>query len=348
MLFYKKSPTTSRSQLLNDFGDFPPKPLADDLTNRNFDVVYLSGLGNQYFLMSRFVRGLMGDPEDLIDSELIQFQKEHVESKIKFMSTYKGLNFFQKAGLFVVIFFALPLIFFGMGVYFIGAFYKFSKSKSAGSSVVGFFNPTSQQKSEIAIKPKIIKKSKSILPAIVSHEHIHLLQHNAFMERRKDLRKVEHNTNLRKFLTEKFLESESAFYYLELNEVEARLHEVVLSYYRAHGQLPVDYRGFLIMILSCEFLGDHAARVLSEHDIILPESESYNYQMRDVTAAREIAVMFMFFSGGNYPKRFICEALSVMYGNLIIIYGDPMSASEYLKTIINTDFYINLYGVDTP
>ncbi|PCM45934.1 hypothetical protein [Marinobacter sp. ANT_B65] len=354
MQIYKKYPTCSQIQLLKDFGDCPPKPLTTRALKYSFDIIYLSGIGDKYYSLSRLFRVFKDDSSKIRDQnlkamlEIVKNAKKGIKAPIQdFFSTFKNLKLVQKIGTLFLLFFISPFfllfIFFVLGKTAIHLY----RMPVTGKDALGFFSPITQQKSEIVVKPKSIKKAQISLDAVISHEHIHLLQHRIFPNRQVDLLGYEFKENIRKFLNQPALKSEKTFYHLSLNEVEARLHEVVLSYYRAYGNLPIDYQGFLVMILSCDVLGEPVSRILSKYDVAVPEYDGRKYSLRDVSPAEDIAIMLGYFPDFSYAKRFVCEALSMMYGNLLVLYGDSDLAFKYLETVECSDFYTQLYGEKT-
>jgi len=137
---------------------------------------------------------------------------------------------------------------------------------------------------------------------------------------------------------------EEAAYYLSPYEIEARLHEVVLSFYRESNILPIDYDAFITMINSSEFLGDFTRGIISKMD---PGSVLDNikmFKLREAAAARDFALILSRFTDLSTAKRFIHEVLPVSYANLLVLYGDKRAAENFIKTVGNTNFYQELYG----
>jgi hypothetical protein len=351
MNLYKKFPAGSQDQFLKDFGEFPPKPLTTEASNHTFDVIYLSGFGMKYYSLSRSFRIFNSGASDIKDENLrgmyeeVQRIKHDVKASFfNVFSSFKSINLIQKIGTIFLLTLVSPFLLLIFLFLLLNAVYRMYRVPTIGTESLGFFSPAMQQKSEIVVRPKAIRKARISLDAIISHEHIHLLQHRIFLNRKSDLLGLKFKENLKGFLNESALQSEEAFYYLSLNEVEARLHEVVLSHYRAHGNLPSDYQDFLVMILSCDVLGEPVSRILSKYDVTAPEYVGREYSLREFVPAEDLAIMLGYFPDFSYAKRFVCEALSVMYGNLLILYGDSDKAFEYLKTIECSDFYTQLYG----
>ena len=84
---------------------------------------------------------------------------------------------------------------------------------------------------------------------VVSHEHINLLQH------RNPESHCRHVRSPQELLTDEGRADSSILYILEKKEVEARMHEAVLSFYRANHYLPTTVTGFLPLCqTSCRLL----------------------------------------------------------------------------------------------
>ncbi|TYC63824.1 hypothetical protein FMN52_00950 [Marinobacter sp. BW6] len=348
---YRKYSTDCHEQLFKDFGEFPPKPLRAPPLKHTFDVIYLSGIGSKYYSLSR-VFGLFKADEDEIEDENVRLMHKEVQD-VKYglvtslqdlVFKFKKLNLLNKTLSLLLVILISPLFLIFFAFLLIILIYRLYRIPSLGLNSLGFFSPITQQKSEIVVKPRDIKNAGLSLDAIVSHEHIHLLQFRKFPDRQNDLLGTDFKASVKNVLKDSAKRSGKAFYYLSINEVEARLHEVVLSYYRAYQSLPHDYRGFLVMILSCEVLGGPVSKILSNHEVELQEYVFRDFNLREVAPAQDLAIMLGYFKDFSYSKRFVCESLSVMYGNLLMLYGDTQKAINYLKTIECSDFYLQLYG----
>lgn len=135
-------------------------------------------------------------------------------------------------------------------------------------------------------------------------------------------------------------------YILERNEVEARLHELVVSFYSAHKNLPLSVPGFLALLAAGKQLGSLVSDTLAaenvEFDPVLGE-----FIERDKMQARDLEMILLSIPH-NLSLRFIAEVLPVMYGNLLKYYGDGVASREFLAQISRPNFYDQLYALPAP
>lgn len=346
----KSVATSSREQLTKDFGEFPPSPLTANSPGADFNIVNVGALGARYFTLTRSFRALNQDAADANDPSTAHIIKAFSEIKkgisssaLSFLVAYNALRLYQKILFILLIFIFLPF----MLIFFIGFLvrmvFRILRVPVIGTEALGFFCPTTQIQLEIVAKPVEIKRAKINYQSVVSHEHIHLLQYLASAGN-PDLRMdVGFQSRVRALVRENVSQEEAA-YYLSPYEIEARLHEVVLSFYRESNILPIDYDAFITMINSSEFLGDFTRRIISKMD---PGSALDNikmFKLREVAAARDFALILSRFTDLSTAERFIHEVLPVSYANLLVLYGDKRAAENFIKTVGKTNFYQELYG----
>lgn len=351
MYLYKTSTTSCESQLSKDFGEYPPRPLNAKIKNHSFDIIKLSRIGGTYFTLSRCLRIFKRSPDQEapidVRSALHQFIKsknELLESMTETKNMFRDFSLIQKILLLLVVILFSPFVLIVALFFLLRIFYLILRMPKIGTDSLGFFSPITQDKSEIVVKPAHINKSDLSLDAVVSHEHIHLMQHAAFKNRSTLWRNEDYKENLKPLIKSEYFDSESTFYHLSLNEVEARLHELVLSYYREFRALPVDYVGFLRLIVSVEEYGPLISNLLTRFDVALPEGIVSIYKSSAKRPIEDIFANLANFSELKTSVRYVCEALSVMYGNLMILYGAPDAAAEYFETIECCDLYNQIYG----
>lgn len=85
--------------------------------------------------------------------------------------------------------------------------------------------------------------------AVISHEHIHLLQHRDHEVCNR------HLSDPRSFLSDAALRFGQFEYFFERREVEARLHEILVCAYRAGNDLPTTLSEFFGLLMRCQHLG---------------------------------------------------------------------------------------------
>jgi len=269
--------------------------------------------------------------------------------KIKTTSTsFKNSPFQIQFILFIIIGiaispFALLFIIYQTTPVFIKVLKKVTKHSSYGS-----FLQLTNRSSNVVINTSAIKRSKNSsdklvrtmsFESIVSHEHIHLLQNYYFPEGRKFSFGSEKVNFLKSLLEEPENDFASVLYLFNANEMEARLHEVVLSYYRKYGELPSDEIGFLKLLFGSRG-GD-----LDPSIFRALENRPYPKQMEYDTRCEKMEdELFYAIFELTKPYHYLCEVLPVMYGNLLIVYGDTNRAKKYFETVSSFELYNQLYG----
>lgn len=320
----------SEAQLQRDFGEYPPAPLEAREPLGRFELIEVSLLGmfvshlallKDYFVLccdnaSSASRGSPHPPE--------QVGSETANAIRDFTEHYKSLPRTKRILTFLVFCPLAPLLFIFV-VFLIGrSFWKRRDQK-------GFFCRMPQGMSRIYIK----KSESSQRESIISHEHIHLLQYKNFGYVSKDI-------NLPSdFLKEKYQQDAGVMYLMEKNEVEARLHEIVLSNFRVEGILPVDLSGFIKLLNRSEEVGDTVSDMLAASGL-MPSEEPIT--SRDPVIAIEVDVILFVIRDPAMRAKFILEVLSTMYGNLLFCYGDKKTSEQFMSDIPRPNLYDVLYG----
>lgn len=350
LLLMKKTYYTSLlEQLESDFGELPPKPLSLDKTDDRFRIVQSSGLGKKWFTFTRVSRLLFSgssshDP-DITRIKAVFNDRRYGLIKLfsDFRSQFFECSYIVRLIIFMVVVLMAPLLLLMLFIVVIRTAFRIIKTPSIGGSALGFFSPITQGHLEIVIDPVVIRKSSLSPAAVVSHEYIHLLQYlDKFGSEKMDL-DSDFRSNLRQFMKDE--EGDSAFYHLSPNEIEARLHEVVLSYYRNCGELPKDYVGFISMICSAKILGSICRGILKRGTDGYDLPCDKEFDLRVSAPVRDLAINMGRFSDFSVSKRFICEAFPVSYANLLWLYGDRDSALSFFETVPTVQFYEQVYGL---
>ena len=354
MVFIKKIAHNTEEQLRADFGDCPPKPLKAEIANLQFVVVRFGWIGKQLYLAQDLLFSFLnlckgsyqGDHQDLLSLQAeISGAKQDMHDA--FAKTSKELGVFGKfafIGVWILLSPFLFLILLYKSTKLIRVIFRFLSSQR---STIGMFNPLSFSRSHIAIYDPLLKlfsKTGWSTDAVVSHEHVHLLQSHFFPERNLGDFNRQTTENLKNFLIDPEADLQSCSYFFQLNEMEARLHEVILSYYRERGELPADYRSFIGLLLGCGGLGQLLKIQLDNNNIAPNADVPFDFKARDKAAVIDIVGSVLKLKDGKFVLRFIMEALPVMYANLLILYGGADQAKRYLKTVDNIQFYLDLYG----
>ena len=132
-------------------------------------------------------------------------------------------------------------------------------------------------------------------------------------------------------------------YILQRNEVEARLHELVVSFYRTHKSLPLNAPSFLALLAASKQLGWLVSETLTDANVDFGRVLAVVVE-RDKMQARDLAMVLLSMPD-ELMLRFITEVLPVMYGNLLKYYGDDVVSRKFLSQISRPNFYDELYAL---
>jgi hypothetical protein len=306
---YSTKKRCSRTQLLDDFQEFPPTPLNCPDSLGNFYVVTTRGFGdfcNCAGIISRLLYAAARD-KNLVSMEFLEIA---------------GL---KKELLFLKLILLSPILLYKL--------FRMCRNTKGGA---GLFLPFLSHENRITIRLDANRQRVSIDP-VVSHEHIHFLQHRRAELHSRSVR------NVGTLISDKYKEEPSLLYLLQKKEIEARLHELVLSYYRVSKRLPLTTRGFLELMAGSEQCGPLVIEALNSRGINLGDV-IINYAERDILFAEDVANVLVTIRDIDFRYRFIGEVLAVMYGNLMCYYGDVQSSRKFMNEIERPNLYDFLYG----
>ena len=366
MFLVQRQTRKSQNQLAEDFGHFPPSPLVvTDLIDQEFDVVQTSRLSSFFYFFkqlyslyksrnehaSEFGYELQTIFEEIKSHlEEIREQQKSLRDSIVALSPLNKIMFFGTLILFSPIVMIIALI--------LATFILLKTSKQALRSrlarSLGYFLPhKSNGRAEVVINAYKIKgpSRKNEVAGILSHEHLHLLQFttfrkdhdiartNAAFEGPRDdkisgIFKTHLNKNVLGYLK----------YLALLNEMEARLHEIVLSYYRQFKSLPINYGQFIDLLTKAKPIQNEVKlyRALIEGKEPLLVDDSFN--VRYSPMAEDISLILNSLVDDNMSYRYITEVLPVMYANLLSLYGSNIDSNLFLSSIPKTDLFKQMYG----
>ena len=213
----------------------------------------------------------------------------------------------------------------------------------------GFFQRLANRSSQVVVNTFALRKCKNSaeksvrtisFESIVSHEHIHLLQNYYFSERFK----CEDDSEKVNFLKSLLEDPENDFdvfsYFFKIDEMEARLHEVILSYYRKYGELPSDEKGFFKLLFGSR---SEVMNVLKTKLFGQIKNRPYKRQIEYDTRCENMENEMLYaLSRLTDFYEFLDEVLPVMYGNLLIVYGDTNRAKKYFDTVSSFELYNQL------
>lgn len=342
---YTKTESNSKKQFEHDFGCYPPIPLQTKAPSTKFRVVQLNTLG---FIIHKIIliyklqtRNFESIDEELRSSEWVTALQEQTTKSTESLRTFKKEFESQSpinkilASVFIIA--ISPAIILPLTAYLSYKFCKIALAALKEDKYRGVFMPAIHDELEILVFGRNDDKNK--LDAVKSHEHIHLVQYTRRMEPDGKF-----NTALKNpedILTQECARNKYINYLFEKEELEARLHEFVLSFYRTHRFLPLSKNGFINLIstpskispLVCEILSDNAPPC----DEIKEATETYS--VRDLQSEREIAIILLSIKSKDLQRKFINEALTVMYGNLLGYYGDQGAKKRFLAEIKRPNLY---------
>lgn len=320
--YFSVEKKSSQEQLRQDFGEFPPTPLRCESLIGEFNVVRASGIGQIYHELAVQFRVMDADIESLSTDLLANFDAKHLR---EWQSIFERLgprgSWFAKRVVF--------------GWLFVVRTAKAVRYGMSRPKILGLFIPYFKGGLQIFVKSRT-HLNESDAP-VVSHEHIHLLQH---INPESHCRHVKSPKEL---LTEEGGADSFILYVLEKKEVEARLHEAVLSFYRAYHYLPKTVAGFLGLLASSEMIGLLVIGILESGDVTF-DREQRKYPERNARPVEQLGWVLADIKTPELQCRYTTEVLPVMYGNLLKYYGDNVASGSFLKEIDRPNFYDELYG----
>lgn len=331
----------SKSQLEKDFGSFPPAPLNCTL-KQQFCIVRTRGIGRLYLIVALFAKLLASakledvpEPLRAIWNELfmakIQFREQVDNLVAQIRSQTKGGQILFALIIAPLICLIAPLVIVLLLVKFFTLSIRLYRKVPDG---IGYFVPLFNDESNIFLQGDF--KNIEFENMVVSHEHIHFLQHSNGGSSSKE-------SQCSEVLFENEWKTDSYLLYLcEKNETEARLHEIVLSYYKVQRKLPLTVEGFLALLAGSNRFGLLVIETL-ENNLAKNMDEVIEYDGRTSAVAEEIELILLAIKNRELRRRFITEVLTTMYGNLIRYYGDELSSHTLLSKIQRPNLYDNLY-----
>ena len=330
---YSTKIRSSEEQLRDDFGDFPPAPLRCAGIIGEFEVVIIRNIGevfSELIVLKMILQGIEAEKQ-FLSTDVLEFIG--AEQVLAFQNGFEGLGgsakFIKPA--------VTSLMLAVMGVRLT---VRMIRSAQRESKVLGFFLPIRKHESNIFVRVARHAKTGMSEASTISHEHIHLLQFKDSERHARDARSPE------TLVTVSDVNRSFLFYLLQKREVEARLHESVLSFYRSHRSLPLTVPKFLGMLAANQQFGELVSLPLV-HSRISFDRTVESYPEREAMWAEQLESILLFIQTTKLTSKFITEVLTVMYGNLLRYYGDEVESQNYLKGIERPNLYDELYGLQT-
>ena len=306
-----------------DFGAFPPTPLQCAELEGNWNLVRVRGIGQVYqdLKIFRAVFRAAEQDDSVVDRE--------ISGEEQFLLTRRTLEEVRrKFPRFIRAFVWLIPVLLAVRPWFFRSQIGLTRDGTAG-----YFNALCPD--EVVVRAAMGNAVREA--AVASHEHIHLLQHRDAEVHCRFLR----TPSL--LLSDKALAVPQLQYFFEKKEVEARLHECVLSFYRSRGHLPITVTGFLSLLACSQTFGWLIVDIL-EAEAFGADSPSELYPERALVFAKQLALILLSLRTPRLERRFIMEVLTVMYGNLLRYYGDAMVSDQFLCLIERPNLYDEIYS----
>lgn len=342
---YKKTPSSSAAQFEKDFGSYPPKPLNASNQETKFNTLCVTRLGKTIYSLRAIARLATSDPSNIDkplrddpSTKLLSSSVKDTKIKIKnFTHELSNLSTLKRSFVILILTILSPamLMFFMIYTSRIVAstlIATFKEKKAYGS-----FLPILNNDLEIIVFAGLDGGDKE--DAVKSHEHIHLAQHVSRLKSGcKD--KIDLRSPC-EILNEKYVGNEFVYYLFKADEIEARLHEIVLSYYRRHGELPLTLDGFIGILAASKNLSSIVESILSDRPELLElkNLDRAFYSTRDEQSEKELAYTIIAIKTNELREKFILEVLPVMYGNLLCYYGDQRAGMNFLAETDRPNLY---------
>ncbi len=357
-IFYSESPSDSVEQLRMDFGEFPPNGISPDFNKIYFKVIYLNEIGDVYYSLNRlffsmrnpgnlsriggFTKLEAGIKELKSVIKNTKFSVNNIKTEIDKLHPIKKI--IAVITIFLLLFLLTPLLI-PIVVYLAYKIIKICLVSTRAKDSFGYFNAALGGRYEIVVKPKKIIRADHELSGVVSHEHLHMLQN---FNRSKKEKFLLYDTKIKKpdlLLNEKNCKDAYFLYLLDSNELEARLHELVLSFYRKHKTLPGNISDFHFMIATNQQFYNVLQKlgILESFNMSVEQLNDKLYDTRNFIIGVELEIIISCLKDRQTRVKFINEVLTVMYGNLLAYYGDSNASVHFLKQIPGPTLYDRLY-----
>uniref|UniRef100_UPI0040479A81 hypothetical protein n=1 Tax=Rheinheimera sp. TaxID=1869214 RepID=UPI0040479A81 len=352
----------STAQLEKDFGQYPPSLLLENtfLSGVKFNILYQG----RFLRLYNAVRTMLaifsifkspdkpqgkGENIDNITAMAHQFflVQEHVKRSLReTLGVINSKKIVARVALKVLLIFLILLLLPVIALYLAFIFSKLLllTSKKLGRNY-GYYSILPRQVPVIFFNSDNFGKLKVSHDAAISHEHIHVLQH-CIGSKVIDSVDIDKHLQFADCILKDGDKGDSYIHYLmQRDETEARLHEIVLSYYRVTETLPTSYQEFVELICCFEtfynLFDAHAGNVVACLDKdFLPIDE---LEVREQHFFIEFYCILRGMKNEEMLTRYTLEVLPMLYSNLLLLYGGEVVRGEFIKTIPCSDMYHALY-----
>lgn len=325
--------TTNRRLLEQDFGVFPPRPLS--ILNDSEYVVNIKVKNRIRYIISEIVVVLRANDIEGDNGLSLNPVNEFRIALSKIQSTPLTVK--------IVLVILLPIIILFMLPFMLGKlFSSIKKLNKIFDNGYGYVNPLWGQYNILIKKNKGFKKSysKSFFDCIVTHEFAHVMQQHDRLSQNKLYKFKEfQDCNFDVIVGQDYCNDRHTRYLFELVEVEARLHEIIVSGYTNFGFLPVTKQEFFDYIIHnktvlCSFSDMQLISIKHDrlYDLRCDIIDLYNFEM------------FRALVDDTIRMRFIQEVLFRLYSNLLRYYGDKEKSLKIYNSCDQNGLYKDIYG----
>lgn len=235
-------------------------------------------------------------------------------------------------------------------------------------STAGIAYPMPGHRSTVYILKSNKAKDELCCEWIVSHEHIHLCQFMYAQAQGVPYYKPIPTMPADYFSLNGQVDNKTIRYYHQINELEARLHELVLNNYRHHQQLPYSVNGFIFFCFIRQLNVFYAFNECERKTIISVLKATAKNEALDFLRScddepallintdlvlREPNIGAEWFAilrciNEQYRLSFIFEVLPVAYYNLLTYYGAHELADKIGAQISRPNLYDRFYQGTVP
>lgn len=321
---YRRQTRTSQEQLRDDFGAFPPVPLKGEPPVSSFFVVRVRGPGAWINYWRR-----SGELMSAFESARATVTPVLLEAMNRFCKVGSGGE--SASGQVQPHRYIAPRLL--VRLCLISVFRAPEKERTRG---LGYFLPITSHDRQITLLANAHRKA-GLADEVLAHEHLHFLQNEHEANRNKGVKNLPH------ILAATRAKDPFVLYLLEPLEVEARLHELVLSFYRARQMLPQTVDSFLSMLADWEEFGDYLTQMTAFAGLNM-RGTGRVFPLRSTQLGEQLGMVLGFLKDAETIRQFLTEVLPVMYGHLLQYYGDAAASRDFLSQIARPNLYDALYG----
>lgn len=359
---------SSFEQFKKDFLDFPFSDTDDVslLKNINFNILHISSWRSQmdkYFtllkiipysyitVLCKFFGVRSKSAKSLFDREvsnlsggmsLNEIWRDFYLNELKKYENQKGrrLDLIKKLfhKIFLIVFCIIVVIFNLVFLTVLPLFMAVVLSKVIFSPRVdlrGFYSFYKSEKNLYVVS----SKDSQLFEPVISHEHIHLLQDEIYKSGSISVFSFNKESINQKIFNEsklvEYSEYASIAYLFSPLEIEARLHEVLLTYYRKTKVMPKNRKEFGKLIFNFKFLS-------------LPSDDDYEnlLETRFYSGVEAYFIQQLVVLNSQFHAQFLGYVLPIFYRRLLTYYRATELIAEFDKDPPDRSLFDKLYISD--